>query len=293
MIYKLKNSKFSCEIDSVGAQLISLKDSENIEYIWQRMAPFWQNCTPVLFPVVGRPLNEVITVDGKDYPMELHGFTTKYDFALAKQTDNMLSLYISDNEETKISYPYSFKLFVNFYLDDTGVKTEMVVKNTDEKDIFFGIGGHPGITCPLVTGEKFEDYFIEFDQEYQLHTLICNEEVMIIPTSSEKIPTVGKILPLERKLFSKDAMIIENPPFDRLKVCSRKSGKGVEFLFENFTAFAMWSQYPEESPFICLEPWNGMGKRAGEGTELKLKKDIIRLEKDDSFICSYTINPLQ
>ncbi len=292
MIYTLKNGNFLCEVDSLGAQLVSFKDKEDIEYIWQRKTPFWQKCSPVLFPIVGRPLNNVITVDGKDYPMELHGFTTKYDFLVAEQTDKMLSLYISDSEKTKISYPYSFKLFVNFYLDDNGVKTEFVVKNTDDKEIFFGIGGHPGINCPLVAGEKFEDYFIEFDEEYQLNTLVCNEEVMIMP-STEKIPIMGKILSLERNLFSKDAVIIENPPFNKLKVCSRKSGKGIEFLFENFTSFAIWSQYPEESTFICLEPWNSMGKRADEGTDLKLKKDIVRLKKDGLFSCSYTINPIK
>ena len=43
----------TASIDSAGAQLISLKDKTDKEYIWQRDPDIWPRCSPLLFPVVG------------------------------------------------------------------------------------------------------------------------------------------------------------------------------------------------------------------------------------------------
>lgn len=47
MLITLKDAKTTAVIDSVGAQLISLKSSENTEYIWQRDPEFWNKCSPL------------------------------------------------------------------------------------------------------------------------------------------------------------------------------------------------------------------------------------------------------
>ena len=52
MIVKLENSLLTAGIDTMGAQLISLKDSSGTEYIWQRDPAVWKNCSPILFPIV-------------------------------------------------------------------------------------------------------------------------------------------------------------------------------------------------------------------------------------------------
>ena len=53
MIVLLENENFSAAVDSVGAQLISLKDRSETEYIWQRDPAFWSSSSPLLFPSVG------------------------------------------------------------------------------------------------------------------------------------------------------------------------------------------------------------------------------------------------
>ena len=41
MIYNIENSRFTAQVDSLGAQLISLKDREGFEYIWTGEKRYW------------------------------------------------------------------------------------------------------------------------------------------------------------------------------------------------------------------------------------------------------------
>ena len=53
MLVTIFDSNGSAVIDSIGAQLISYKDSTGKETIWQRDPKFWNRCSPLLFPIVG------------------------------------------------------------------------------------------------------------------------------------------------------------------------------------------------------------------------------------------------
>lgn len=46
MIYTICNSALTACIDETGAQLISLKDKNGTEYIWQRDPAVWSSCSP-------------------------------------------------------------------------------------------------------------------------------------------------------------------------------------------------------------------------------------------------------
>ena len=293
MIVEIKNNNFSAKIDTFGAQLISFKCKDATEYIWQRKSPYWKMCAPILFPVVGRSLNGVITVDGKDYPMPLHGFAADREFEIINQSDSFVSMILKSSEETRKCYPFNFELVVSFGLDFTGIKTEMNVKNTDKKIIFFGIGGHPGINWPIYDEDDPEDYFVDFGQFDELKAITCDEKFLIIPESEHTIKLENGKLFLKRELFESDAIIIDNVSFSDVKFVNRK-GKGINFIFDNFKSFAIWTEsFPSKAPFICLEPWNSMGKRSGEGTKLNDKKDIINLGVDEEFVCSYSICPIE
>ena len=64
MIFTIQDAKASASIDSLGAQLISYQDAEGQEYIWQRDPKYWANCSPILFPAVGRVRNGKTLIDG-------------------------------------------------------------------------------------------------------------------------------------------------------------------------------------------------------------------------------------
>ena len=54
MKISIKNNQLTAVIDSIGAELVSLKKSStNREYIWEGNPVFWGKHSPVLFPIVG------------------------------------------------------------------------------------------------------------------------------------------------------------------------------------------------------------------------------------------------
>ena len=75
MNYEIKNSFISVKIDSFGAQLNSLKKTnENLEYIWQANPQYWNRNAPILFPIVGRLKDDEYFYKEKKYNMTQHGF---------------------------------------------------------------------------------------------------------------------------------------------------------------------------------------------------------------------------
>lgn len=71
---KIQNKTASAEIESLGAQLMSLKNAEGTEYLWQGDPAFWSSRAPVLFPTVGNVRGGTTIINGKPYALKRHGF---------------------------------------------------------------------------------------------------------------------------------------------------------------------------------------------------------------------------
>ena len=63
----IKNLFITAVINNKGAELISLKDKNNREYIWQGNPEFWGKHSPVLFPIVGTLKNNSFSYNAKKY----------------------------------------------------------------------------------------------------------------------------------------------------------------------------------------------------------------------------------
>ena len=50
----------------------------------------------------------------------------------------------------------------------------MKVINTDNKEIYFQIGGHPAFACPFMEGESSNDYYLEFSDNETLARKVLN-----------------------------------------------------------------------------------------------------------------------
>ena len=49
-------------------------------------------------------------------------------------------------------------------------------ENKDDKVMYFGLGGHPGINVPLEQGKKFEDYSLCFDKAGDTKQVMFNDK---------------------------------------------------------------------------------------------------------------------
>ena len=70
----IKNKFLQIEITKTGAELCSIKNNENPEFIWQANPDIWGSSAPVLFPIIGALKDAVFYYEGKEYSVPKHGF---------------------------------------------------------------------------------------------------------------------------------------------------------------------------------------------------------------------------
>ena len=108
MIYTICNSALTACIDETGAQLISLKDKNGTEYIWQRDPAVWSSCSPLLFPIIGNLRNGKTVIDGKTYEIPKHGPVRSLSFHLKEQGNEFVTLGVTIRTFQKASTPTPF-----------------------------------------------------------------------------------------------------------------------------------------------------------------------------------------
>ena len=74
-LYTLHNDTLTVALDACGAVLHSIV-KDGAEYLWQGNARYWARRDANLFPYVGRLTDGQYLLDGKTYPMTIHGFCT-------------------------------------------------------------------------------------------------------------------------------------------------------------------------------------------------------------------------
>lgn len=290
MLITLTEGKTTAIIDSVGAQLISLKNSEDIEYIWQRDPGFWSRSSPLLFPIVGNCRDNRTILEGKVWELPKHGFCREKDFTVTNQQEGSASFEIRDTEETKKFYPYSFCLSLTYTLWEGVLLMDYKVHNKDSRTMYYCLGGHPGFNCPLREGEVFEDYELVFEKEETISS-IKYDVMRQAFDPADKICRLNKsrVLPLTRELFKDDAVYFDNLQSRKVSIINRNTGKGVEAAFPGFETVAFWSPYPAEAPFICVEPWNGSAVYTTEDDEFIHKNHVQSLTPGDSKSYGFSI----
>lgn len=277
MIYTIGNERFTAQVNSLGAELVSVKDKSGFEYLWVGDPDYWRGQAPVLFPIVGALRNGKTKINGNWYEMRQHGFARQKEFSLASQSEESLSLKLSSDHETLEKYPFPFSLTVTYTMTEAGLETAFSVENTGDKVLPFSIGGHPGFNIPVGEEAAFEDYTICFEKpETQDCPLIDPDTALIDGKNTGFQMKDQREIPLRHDLFYTDALIFENLNSEKVQVVNKKTGKGVEMSFAGFPLFGIWSAR-NDGPYVCLEPWTGCATLTSEGDEFTEKKNTTFL----------------
>ena len=164
MLHTLENGKLKITVADHGAELKSITGlSDGTEYLFDSNPEWWKYSSPVLFPIVGKLENGKFRADGKEYEMPAHGFARVSDFECVREESDEVVFQLKWNEETLKNYPYKFLLEIAYVLKENRVEVIWTVKNLDDREIYFSIGAHPAIKCPIVDGENFEDCYLKFN----------------------------------------------------------------------------------------------------------------------------------
>lgn len=288
MTVKIENDQLVAIIAEAGAELVSLKSKESgLEYIWQGDPEYWGRHTPVLFPFVGRLKDDQYTYQGKTYHMTQHGFARDMNFDVIEHGTEMVSLSLKSTPETKEKYPFDFELVISYELGGDGITTHYQVMNEGKEDMYFSIGGHPAFNVPLEDDLTFEDYYLSFSP--QKSRIRIPLEGSYVNIEQKTLGQTNTSIKLTRDLFEQDAMVYETKGLNSFAIRTEKSPHSLTLSYNDMPYVGLWSPYPKEAPFLCIEPWCGIADTTTATGELTQKLGINRLKPEEIFKTKYSI----
>lgn len=291
-VYSIQNTRFQAEIESFGAELRSLKNNNETEYLWSADPQYWKRVSPVLFPFVGKTNGLHYRTGGKEYPMTPHGFARDREFALLEQKEDEIWFVLEADDQSREIYPFEFRLELGYKLNSKGLEVLWKVINPASTDLYFAIGGHPAFLCPPGGAGSYAGCYLHFDTDAPtLHCTAINENGLALPGGYD-LPLSGGYLPLTETIFDHDALVIENRQCKHVSLCLPNKTPYLAVSFEA-PLFGIWSPPGKQAPFVCIEPWYGRSDSLGFTGDLTERAWENHLEGHGVFEASYTILPLK
>ena len=270
----LENKFLKVRVKLFGAELTSVFDKEtHTEYMYQADGIHWNKQSPILFPNIGAIRNNSFSYKGNDYEARKHGFARDYAFEL-EDNGSDFATFLLTNEMIEENYPFDFQLRLKYTLNGRQLDMSYFV-TTQSPEMYFAIGGHPAFRVPLEEGLSFEDYRIQLDSEDSIHKLELEIPYL---ASLEGVSYPEKEFRLHHDLFTNDVLLFKsNSPHFKGKLYSQKGNKSVTVLLNGIGALGVWTM-PDDSPFVCFEPWDGYPDLANDFTQnLEEKKNVLRI----------------
>lgn len=288
MLLSIRNEYLCLKADTLGAQMMQLLSSDGIQYLWQGNTAFWGDRAPNLFPFIGRLTGNSYKYQGKVYPMGIHGFAASLEFAPVEQGDDYLVLELNSTLATLAQYPFDFSLRITYTLRGNTVDISYEVHNLGENTMPFGIGGHPGFNVPLLDGERFEDYELEFSCPCQPDRIGFSPAVYLNGRDELYPLREDKYMDLRHDLFDEDAVILKNMARE-VTLRSKLSGRGVRLAYPELPYLGIWHWPKTTAPYVCIEPWSSLPSRQDIVEEFSCKSDLIHLAPHKVYETTWSI----
>ena len=272
---ELKNEQLSVVVSEKGAELQSIKDAHGKEYLWQADPKYWNRHSPILFPIVCSVNDETYRVDGKEYHLPRHGFARDATFKLIAQSQRKVTFVL---ESSSVSY----------VLDANKISVIWHVHNTDTREIHFQIGGHPAFNIPDMKPGECQSGRIRLDNEEPmdaLHSYLDGSHEM------DEVPFVeaeNGLMEFSNNTWRNDSIKIHKCQLHRAELLNKAGEPEVTVTFRT-PVIAFWSPYDKQAPFVCIEPWYGIGDPRGFKGEFKDKPLMNHLLPGASFMSKYEI----
>ena len=276
MLYYIENEFLKAGIKTHGAELTTLKSkATDIEYLWQGDPSVWKGQSPVLFPIIGRVLDDKYYLDGKEYSLPKHGFFRNRDAEFVSQTDTSVTFVQKNDAETIKMFPYAFEVFVTFELIGKSIKVTHTVKNLNDNAMYFSIGAHPAFNC------KIGDCLL-FEKNENLDTVSIDSECL---RTDERIPVLreNNRIVITKDIFNQDALIFTGMQSKYITLASESHGRQVKFDYSNCPYLGIWAK--PGAPYVCLEPWWGVNDSHEKKADFSQKDAIQSVPAGENFSC--------
>ncbi len=291
MNYTIKNEYLAATVTDIGGETLSIKDKDGKEYMWRADPAIWEDRAPLLFPICGEIKDGSYSYGGVTYRMSGHGFLPRLPLTVKEQTDEKIVFEARESAETLEKYPFRFALTVCYALVGKALVMTATVENTDDKELPFMFGGHPGLSLAVSPEETLEGHRIEFPGKdaLDIHYL---QNISFANPKAEKLPTPGGALMLSDALFATpetDTLILANAPLSVTLAC-KQSGKRVTVSrSESLPFLCIWRMMGKGADFVCIEPWSGIPSDGVTPEVFETRGHMCRLAPAQKKEFSYSI----
>lgn len=280
MIHSIENEHLKLSVKSFGCEITSIK-SKNTEYefMWQGNPQIWSGQAPILFPIIGRLIDDKYIFDGKEYTMEKHGFARRNEWEFITGDKNSMTFRLTDNENTRTMYPFSFELRVTFTLNENTLKVKYEVENKTDGTMYFSLGAHPAFNCEI--GDK-----LTFSKNEELKTEKIDLVRSLRLPGKFSFPQDNGTITITKDIFNEDALILSSFESDSLTLHSDNNSRKIKFTFGNAPYLGIWAK-PGAS-YVCIEPWYGVNDSLEKKDDFSKKDAINAPGKNETFVFEWT-----
>ena len=221
--------------------------------------------------------------------MGQHGFARDTEFEQVESGENFVTYRLCADEESKKVYPFDFVLEITHRLNGNRLTVEWNVKNTDNKEMYFTIGGHPAFNVNVLPDTDFEDYSLVFKEgtEKLSYVLLDAESGTAIGDKVYELELTDSKYALKKDMFDKDALVFDGGQIEWAALALPDGKPYIALESKGFPNFGIWSK--PGAPYVCLEPWCGRCDNKGFEGEISEKPGIIALKAGETFKKSYDI----
>ncbi len=279
MTHYIENDFLKVGVKEMGCELTSiLSKKDGYEFLWQGDEAVWYGQSPILFPIVGRLVDDKYKYNNCEYTMPKHGFARKTEWSLIENDGDSMSFILSETPETLEIYPFRFNLIVTYTLIENCLRVNHAVVNANEVSMYFSIGAHPGFNCKI--GDK-----LVFDLNETLET----EKIDLV--KSLRLPETFPVLNNEKDIiitqdiFNEDALILSGIKSENISLIHQDNQHNIKFNLGNAPYLGIWAK--PGAPYVCIEPWFGVNDSTTVKNDISEKDAIIKLPSNEIFSFSW------
>ena len=270
-------------VSAHGAELHALRAGGR-DLLWSGQEP-WRRHSPVLFPIVGRLVDDTAWIDGRGYHMTQHGFARDSAFRWLERDETGCRLELVDTAQTREVFPFAFSLVIEYRITQGRLSVGYCVTNPDvQRVLSASLGAHPAFIWPLAPDVPKDRHVIEFDQPEPEDVRRLDGGLLLpdpLPT-----PVRGRMLHLDEALFTHDALIMDRPA-SRGLTYRIPDGPGLRLTWEGFAQLGIWMK--PGADFLCIEPWYGLASPVGFKGEFSTRPAVFHLQPGQEWRASWQI----
>ncbi len=266
----LASDHLSIGVAPMGAEMQFMRTASGADLLWNGDAAFWTGRAPVLFPIVGRAVDDIVEAGGVRADMKQHGFARRSVFTLEDASGSHCRHILQASDATRAVYPFDFSLAVTHAVDGAVLSVGAEITNAGANDMPFGFGFHPAFRWPLpsATGPLRVQMA---DGQSPLRRPLRSDG--LLQAELVEGPMQDGALDITDAAFADGALVF--PGGSGPLRYGADDGIALAFTFENLPDLALWR--PVGAPFLCVEPWHGTASLVGDGPDIAHRPNSVIL----------------